>query len=89
MIETVENFFRGATAMGFLVASGFFFRFWRRSGDRIFIFFAFAFLLLTTNRLVLALTSPEQEENPWPYALRLFAFTAIVAAILDKNLRRF
>ena len=47
-----DTFLSGAISMGFLVISLFFLRFWKRSGDRLFIFFSLAFLLLLVERIV-------------------------------------
>jgi hypothetical protein len=82
------DFIRGAVAMGFLIAAGFFFRFWRESRDRLFALFAVAFLLLCGNRVLLAVLHEEQENSIAPYVVRLLAFVIILAAIIDKNLRR-
>jgi len=40
------EFLSGAVTMGFAIASAFFLRFWRRTGDRLFLVFALAFWLL-------------------------------------------
>jgi hypothetical protein len=88
MIALLENFCRGATAMGFLVAAAFFFRFWRRTGDRLFVFFSAAFLLLTVNRVLLVIASNSEGENLAPYLIRLLAFVTIAGAVADKNFRR-
>lgn len=74
--------------MGFLVAGGFFFRFWRESRDRLFAWFALAFLLLASNRLLLVLLREEREASLAPYVVRLLAFIIIMYAIVDKNVRR-
>jgi hypothetical protein len=83
-----EDFLRGAVAMGFLVATAFFLRFWRESRDRLFALFAVAFLLLATNRLLLVLLQEQRETSLAPYVVRLLAFAIILVAILDKNFRR-
>ncbi len=74
--------------MGFLVAAGFFFRFWRRTGDRLFAFFSGAFLLLTANRVLLVFCSQTEGENLAPYIIRLLAFVTIAVAVADKNFRQ-
>lgn len=86
MIE--YDFIRGAVAMGFLVASAFFFRFWRESRDRLFALFALAFLLICTNRILLMAMHEDHENSPALYLVRLLAFLIILTAIIDKNLRR-
>jgi hypothetical protein len=83
-----HDFILGAVAMGFLIAAVFFFRFWRESRDRLFALFASAFLLLAFNRVLLVILHEDQEVSLAPYIIRLLAFIVILAAILDKNLRR-
>lgn len=84
----MNDFMRGAIAMGFLVAAGFFFRFWRESQDRLFAYFAAGFFLLAMNRPLLAVLDVEHNANLEPYLVRLLAYVIIVAGIVDKNLRR-
>ena len=74
----------GAVAMGLGVAGLFFLRFWRRTHDRLFAFFAIAFFILAGNRVVLTLTTlPEDKADL--YWIRFFSFVMILAAIIDKN----
>jgi hypothetical protein len=47
----------GAIAMASIVISLFFFRFWRSTRDRLFLFFAISFLLEALNRILLGLTT--------------------------------
>ena len=84
---TIE-FLRGAVGMGLLVAAVFFLRFWRESRDRLFVLFAGAFLLLAVNRVLLVLLRDWEEGTLVPYVVRLLAFLLILAAIVDKNLRK-
>ena len=44
----------GMIAIGFAVAGLFFFRFWSETHDRLFVFFALAFFVLSANRIALA-----------------------------------
>jgi hypothetical protein len=75
----------GAIMMGYWVAGLYFFRFWRRSRDRLFAVFGAAFWLLGLQRLALA-THPEWNgEYATLYLLRLVAFLMILGAIIDKN----
>jgi hypothetical protein len=81
-------FFSGAIAMGFVVCSVFFLRFWRRTQDGLFLVFSIAFLLLALNQALTTLLGLPLEERSWLYLLRLAAFVIIIAAIARKNLRR-
>lgn len=80
-------FVSGLITMGFVVAGLFFLRFWRRTGDRLFVAFAAAFWLLALNQTLLVLSEASVEERSWLYLLRLFAFAIIIAAIWFKNRR--
>lgn len=82
----VYDFFAGAIAMGFLVCGMFFFRFWSRTRDSLFLWFGIAFWLLAVGQAVLALTGIPVEERSWLYLVRLVAFLLIIVAILRKNL---
>jgi hypothetical protein len=80
-------FLSGAVAAGFLIAGLFFLRFWKRTGDTLFVAFAFAFWLLGLTQTLLALTDIPVEERSWLYLLRLAAFSLILLSIGLKNLR--
>ncbi len=81
----MNQFISGAMTMGYLVSGLFFLRFWKKSGDRLFIFFAVAFWVLAGQRLALALTSQTGEDQIFLYVVRLLAFLLILVGILDKN----
>jgi uncharacterized membrane protein len=78
------DFLSGATAMGFLISGVFFFRFWQRTGDVLFVAFGVAFLLLSLNHLLLVIWTPREEQS-WAYLLRLLAFGLIIVAVIGKN----
>ncbi len=80
------DFVAGAIAMGYVVLGLFFFRFWRRTRDKIFIYFGVAFWLLAINASAATLTHVEETEAPWVYLIRLAAFIVIAAGIVRKNL---
>lgn len=79
------EFLSGAVTFGFLLAGLFFLRFWRRTGDSLFLAFAVAFGLLGLGQALLALADVPVEERSWLYLLRLAAFGIILAAIWMKN----
>jgi hypothetical protein len=88
MESTLNLLMTGAIALGFAVAGLFFFRFWRETGDRLFLFFACSFLILTLNRVVQVLAMDREIRGEYFYWIRLLAFAIILAAILDKNRAR-
>ena len=82
------QFASGLIAMGFLVSSLFFLRFWKRTGERLFIAFALAFWLLGLGQALLSFTNIPVEERSWLYLLRLAAFLIILVSVWSKNRRR-
>lgn len=62
-------------------------RFWVRSRDRLFVFFAVAFALMAVNRLGLSIVADESETRTYFYVVRLVAFILIIIGIWDKNRR--
>lgn len=64
----------------------FFLRFWRNTGDRLFAFFAIAFLLIGVERLTIV--SHAIEIRPGIYLMRLAAYLLIIFAVLQKNHRK-
>lgn len=84
----MTEFLAGAVSMGFLVAALFFARFWRTTGDRFFLAFAIAFVLLAINQALAQWLGAADERVSYTYLLRVLAFVIILAAIVDKNLSR-
>jgi uncharacterized membrane protein len=67
------------------VAGLFFLRFWRKTHDRFFAFFAASFWLMALHRVVLLLARNTNEHVVGTYLIRLLAFVLILVAIIDKN----
>jgi hypothetical protein len=86
MSAHLSAFLSGATTAGFLVASLFFFSFWRRTSDGLFAAFGAAFLLLAANQALITLLQVPEEHRSWVYLLRLAAFGLLIFAIIRKNL---
>jgi peptidoglycan/LPS O-acetylase OafA/YrhL len=80
------EFLSGAVTLGYLVASGFFVRFWRKTADRLFLAFALAFLLLAGNQGLAQWLGAADERLGYTYLLRVLGFVLILVAIVDKNL---
>jgi hypothetical protein len=73
------------TAMASLGVAVFFLRFWRRTRDRLFAWFALAFTLFAANWTVLASLSPSQEARHLVYLIRLAGFALIIQGVVEKN----
>jgi hypothetical protein len=85
MTAPMVLFLSGMLAAGYLVVAGFFFKYWRQTRDRFFIYFALAFTGLAVQRTLLIAEFSLVEDTTWAYLLRLVAFMLIVYAIIDKN----
>ena len=83
----MEEFIMGAITMASSIVALFFLRFWRDTGDRLFLMFSIAFLLLGFTRLGLAVSHLDLEGQTHWYWVRLAAFVMILVAIVDKNRR--
>ena len=80
-------FVSGALVMGYAAAALFFAKFRRRTGSRLFGWFAAAFVLLGLQRAMLALFEPAVELARWSYVVRLVAFVLILWGIMEHNRR--
>jgi uncharacterized protein DUF5985 len=78
-------FLNGVSACGSLIAGVLFLRFWRETGDRLFLWFASAFSMFTVHWTAISLLQPAVEARHWFYVLRLIGFLLILAAIIEKN----
>jgi uncharacterized protein DUF5985 len=88
MIDTpLRLFLWGAIAMCCAAVALCFLRYWRTSGERLFIFFAIAFLALSLNWTGLAFIDPGVELRHTLFLFRLAAFILIIVGIVDKNRR--
>ena len=74
-------FIDGAAGVECLVAGLFFLRFWRRTGERLFIAFAVAFWLLGANAVLPVLLGRPAQMHGEVYLLRLAAFLLILSLI--------
>ena len=86
-------FFSGITLATFAAAGLFFYKFWKASLDRFFLYFAVSFWLIALERIVAffygatfaVVWSEEVDAVAWVYFLRLLAFAAILLAFFEKN----
>jgi hypothetical protein len=81
----MEQMLTGTIAMGWLLAGLFFFRFWRRTRDHFFLWFALSFWLEFFNRVWLGLADVTGEDRPVIYGLRVISYGLILLAIWQKN----
>lgn len=84
----IEGFLLGIIVTASLTAGIFFLKFWRRTGDPLFLAFSIAFIIEGLNRIVFLFVDRPNEGNPVIYTVRLLAFLLILAAIVWKNRRR-
>ena len=84
----MSEFVQGAMMLGSFGIAVFFLRYWRDTADRFFGVFALAFVLFGVSRIALYALDVDSETRTWVYALRAAAFLAILAAVVDKNLRQ-
>jgi hypothetical protein len=81
----LKEWLLGAITLGTVMAGLFFLRFWRVTGDRLFLFFALAFFGEVVSRILMALSTASSEEDPSIYLLRFLSYGLIAWAIVDKN----
>lgn len=80
------DFLAGALMLAFLVATAHFVRFWQRTADSLFLYFAVAFALLALNQLTVFALGVEDERGNYAYILRVSGFALILFGIVSKNL---
>jgi uncharacterized membrane protein HdeD (DUF308 family) len=85
MIDPAGSVLTGATATASLVAALFFLRFWQKTHDIFFAFFAVAFGVDAVARFALGMTQGWEEHEPFYYFMRLVTFCLIIVAIAHKN----
>lgn len=81
----MNEFLSGMAAALCLVAGLFFLRFWRKTRDRFFAYFAASFWLMAVHRIVNLYMRDNNENLVGVYSIRLVAFVLILVAIIDKN----
>src|SRR4051794_23043988 len=91
-LKDMHPFLVGANFAFSLAAGLLFLRFYRRTRDRLFLYFAAAFGIMGINRVVFMsyfiVTGTTEPPAAVPYLIRLCAFLLIIFAIIDKNRRR-
>ena len=80
----INQFLLGAIVLACVVAGMFFLRFYRRTRERLFLYFGIAFWTLGVNWLALAFINRDEVRTVL-YFVRLLAFLLILYAIIEKN----
>jgi hypothetical protein len=81
------QFIYGMNTMGFLVAGVFFWRFWQKTADALFIAFSAAFLLFALDQFFHSLQPVSLPSHDWAFFFRLAGFGLLIFAVLRKNLK--
>lgn len=79
------SFFSGIIMMGTLVTGLFFWKFWKKTYDKLFLYFALAFFIMSFERILLGYLGVSKEISPLIYLIRLGAYSLIIIAIYRKN----
>jgi hypothetical protein len=85
---SMQAFLSGAITMGFVIAGLFFLRFWRKTGDTLFVYFGISFWLLAAGQAAPLVLDIPREDQSWIYLIRLSGFVVLIIAIVGKNLGR-
>jgi hypothetical protein len=87
-MSTYVTFMLGALVAMSVLAALFFLRYWRTGQDRFYLWFAGAFATFGVSWALLTYDTGTSEHTPLIYAIRMFGFLQILAAILLKNRHR-
>jgi membrane protein CcdC involved in cytochrome C biogenesis len=79
------TFLAGALTASYLVAALFFFKFWRKTHDRLFSHFALAFVFFALNQIATTIMEVNTERGSFIYLLRIAGYVLILIAIIEKN----
>ena len=82
----IKAMLAGAIMLNAWAIAVFFIRFWRKTRDRLFAWFAVGFILLGIERITL-ISAPTETNFP-VYLIRLAAFLLFICGIVDKNRAR-
>jgi Family of unknown function (DUF5985) len=82
----MTQFLYGMNTMGFLTAGLFFWRFWQKTSDSLFIAFGLAFLLFALDQFFHAVEGASTSAD-WAFFFRLTGFGLLIFAVMRKNLK--
>ena len=86
-MDQLLPFLFGVVSTASAAVGTFFYRFWRRTHDQLFLAFAVAFGLMSANWAVQAFVPLDESYYAAIYLLRLAAFAVIIAGVVRKNRR--
>jgi hypothetical protein len=81
----LEGFLLGVVVTASVASGVFFLKFWRRTGDTLFLGFGAAFIIEGLNRTAFLFLDSPNEGTPLIYVVRSFAFLLLLGAIIHKN----
>ena len=84
----MHQLLQGALTIESWAIALFFLRFWRDSGDRLFVVFAAAFAVLGVDWGLRGVWPPSVETLHYSFLIRLGAFLLLIGGIVDKNRRQ-
>lgn len=83
----MTQFIYGMNTMAFLAAGLFFWRFWQKTADALFIAFGAAFLLFALDQFFHSLQASPPPSHDWAFFFRLAGFGLLIFAVMRKNLK--
>jgi hypothetical protein len=81
----MNQFLWGMVAALSLVAAVFFWKFWRRTRETLFVALAAGFGLLAAHWAALGVLNPGDETRHYLYIVRFLAFVVMIAGVVAKN----
>jgi hypothetical protein len=81
----VNQFLWGVLATLSFVATAFFWKFWQRTKDGVFLGLGTGFFLLTVHWAALGVVNPSDETRHYLYVVRFLAFVVMIAGVVAKN----
>jgi cell shape-determining protein MreD len=88
LVKHTNDVLAGSSLALYLVAALLFLRFYRKTQDRLFMFFSLAFTILGVNAIIFQVLHTNNEARTYLYGVRALAFSVIIYAIVDKNMAR-
>ena len=81
----LETFLLGVIVTACLIAGVFFFKFWKKTRDTLFLGFGAAFLIEGVNRMAFLFLEDPSVGSPIIYTVRLLSYLLILGSIVQKN----